>query len=674
MASRKRKYKRFKFNRQRFSKKMQEKLVLIFVITLLAFVVLIGRVTHINATRGSDYTRVVLRGQTQISRNIPFERGSIVDRNGVVLATNERVFNVILDVFVMTSREASIEPSIGVLSYVFDIDEDVVRELIQERPHSSYEILMRGVGFDRVREFNYYIQNREHGRLIQGIWFEEDFNRIYPLGSLASPLIGFCGAGNVGVLGIEKHYNEVLNGTDGREYGFFGAETTVERTIQPPRNGYTVVSTIDVEIQSIVERHIREFNEEHAGQVRLWQPGSRNTAVLVMNPNNGEVLAMASYPNFDLNNPSELSHIYTPEQLQEMTSEDKTHARNEMWRNFVIADPFEPGSTVKPFTVAAALDAGILSPDCTFYCGGMIHVGDHDIHCMLGVSHGYQNLAEVMALSCNVATMNIAMRMGTSIFSRYQENFGFGQFTGIDLPGEADTSGVIYTYENMMVTDLATNGFGQNFELTMIQMGAAFSSLINGGNLYAPRVVSRIQDEAGRLIQEKSPVLLRRTVSEETVALNLEYMKAVMTIGTGITANVPGYEIGGKTGTAEKLPRGMGNYLISFVGYAPFDNPEVLVFVVIDEPNVEDQTNGELVRELSVRIMADIFPILEIPMIDGFVPETGDEDDENDEYGSYHTLDDYGDGGWWYNPYGTDDWIFIPYEPIPWYEGAGYDY
>jgi stage V sporulation protein D (sporulation-specific penicillin-binding protein) len=346
-----------------------------------------------------------------------------------------------------------------------------------------------------------------------------------------------------------------------------------------------------------------------------------------------------------------------------------------MWRNFVIANPFEPGSTVKPFTVAAALDSGVLSSYCTFYCGGMLHVGEHDINCAWQVSHGQQNLAEVVAFSCNVATMNIAMGMGTSIFSRYQEIFGFGQFTGVDLPGEADTSGVIYTYENMMITDLATNGFGQNFELTMIQMGAAFSSLINGGNLYAPRVVSQIQDEAGRVIEMKSPVLLRRTISDETVELGLEYMRAVMTIGTGITANVPGYEIGGKTGTAEKLPRDQGNYMISFIGYAPFDEPEVLIYVVIDEPNVEDQTNGELVRELSVSIMADIFPILEIPMIEGFVPEVNQEDEE-DEYdnGYYNNLGEYDEGGWWYNPYGTSDWIFIPYESIPWYEGDGYGY
>jgi stage V sporulation protein D (sporulation-specific penicillin-binding protein) len=395
-----------------------------------------------------------------------------------------------------------------------------------------------------------------------------------------------------------------------------------------------------------------------------------------MNPNNAEVLAMASYPSFDLNNPSDITHAFTPEQLQEMSSEDQNRAKNELWRNFVIADPFEPGSTVKPFTIAAALDAGILTRYCTFYCGGMLHVGGHNINCAWQVSHGYQDLAEVMAFSCNVATMNIAMGMGTSIFSRYQEIFGFGQFTGIDLPGEVDTSGVIYSYEDMRITDLATNGFGQNFELTMMQMSVAFSSLINGGNLYAPRVVSHIQDEAGRIIEMKSPVLLRRTISDETVELNLEYMRAVMTIGTGITANVPGYEIGGKTGTAEKLPRGQGNYIISFIGYAPFDNPEVLIYVVIDEPNVEDQTNGELVRELSVRIMADIFPILGIPMIEGFVPEAvNDEDDEEGESdnGYYNNVGEY-EEGWWYNPEGTSDWIFIPYEPIPWYEGDGYGY
>ena len=632
--------KKIRFKKQKFSKIMQEKLVLIFVFTILAFVVLIGRVTHINATRGEDYTRVVLRHQAHSSRSIPFVRGDILDRNGVVLATNVRVYNIILDVAIMKSNEEFIEPTLNALNEVFGVDPKLTRNIMEERPHSSYERLVVGIELNQLRQFEEFVENNEDGHLIRGVWAEEDFKRIYPHGSLASSLIGFCGAGNIGAFGIEDYYNAVLNGIDGREYGFFGVEFGAERAIQPPINGDTVVSTIDVAIQSIVEEHILEFNQTHAGGVRPNESGSRNTAVLVMNPNNGEIIAMANYPSFDLNNPNDLSHVFTQEQLRNMDDETIANARNKLWRNFVIASTFEPGSTVKPFTVAAALESGALQGDEYFYCGGMLHVGDFDIHCVLRTGHGGMSLTDVMAVSCNVATMNIAKKIGIADFTRYQEVFGFGQFTGIDLPAEADTSGVIYTYDNMMITDLVTNSFGQNFEVTMIQMGMAFSSIINGGNLYAPRVVYQIQDENGRMLETNSPVLLRRTISESTWESNKEQLLAVMTRGTGVPANVPGYEIGGKTGTAEKLPREQGNYLLSFIGFAPLNNPQVLVYVVIDEPNVYDQTESDLVRILSSRIMADIFPLLEIPMIEGFEPVEVNEF----EYWNYEQVWDYGLG------------------------------
>ena len=630
-----------RFKKQKFSRIMQEKLVLIFVFTILAFVVLIGQVTHINATRGEDYTRVVLRHQANNRRNIPFVRGDILDRNGVVLATNVRVYNVILDVAVMSSREEFIEPTLNALEEVFDLDPDMIRGIMEERPHSSFERLMFGIELSEWRQFDEFVENSEDGHLIHGVWAEEDSRRIYPHGSLASSLIGFCGTGNVGAFGIEDYYNSVLNGIDGREYGSFGVQLGVERAIQPPQNGDTVVSTIDVAIQSIVEEHILEFNQSHADGPREGESGSRNTAVLVMNPNNGEIIAMANYPSFDLNNPNDLSHIFTQQQLGMMNDDALTDARNRLWRNFVIASPFEPGSTVKPFTVAAALESGALQGDEYFYCGGMLHVGGFDIHCIRQTAHGRMSLSDVMAVSCNVASMSIAMEVGVPAFTHYQEVFGFGQFTGIDLPGEADTSGVIYTYENMMITDLATNAFGQNFEVTMLQMGVAFSSLINGGNLYAPRVVRQIQDENGRVLETHSPVLLRRTISESTWEANQEHLLAVMTRGTGIQAGVPGYEIGGKTGTAEKLPRDQGNYLLSFIGFAPLEAPEVLIFVVIDEPNVYNQTDSDLVRGLSSRIMADIFPLLEIPMIEGFEPVDVESDEL--EYWSGEQVSYYGE-------------------------------
>ena len=630
MARQKHMVRKLKLGRQKFSGKMQKKLVLIFVLTILAFLVLIGRVTHIGATRGGEYTRLVLSQQTFENRIIPFQRGNIVDRNGMILATSQRVYNVILDVFVLTAREQSVEPTIRAVVYTLGIDEGLIRSTIEEHPYSRYQILAREVSFERARAFYNYIEDSEHGSLINGIWLEDSFLRIYPYNSLASSLIGFSASCSLGVLGIEKQYNDILSGINGREFGYFATETSLERTIQSPRNGHTVVTTIDVTVQSIVERHIREFNEANAGRVRQGEPGSNVTAVLVMDPNNGEILAMAHTPGFDLNSPHDLSVIYSREQISMMTSEERYDARNALWRNFAVSDTFEPGSTVKSFTVVAGLETGVLQNDDWFYCGGMLPVADFDIHCHLRTGHGQIDVEGVVAFSCNVATMLMAKEIGAEDFVRYQEIFGFGQYTGIDLPGEANTRDLIYHADNMRITDLATNAFGQNFNVTMIQVASAFSSLVNGGNLYVPRVVRQIQDETGRVIESKPPILLRRTVSDATVADAIDQFEAVMVYGTGISANVPGYIIGGKTGTAEKLPRDQGNYLLSFIGFAPLENPQVLIYVVIDEPNIPVQSDGEYVRRLSMNIMKEIFPHLNIP-IAYYV-----EKDEGEDYGSQY--------------------------------------
>ncbi|MCL2865728.1 MAG: penicillin-binding transpeptidase domain-containing protein [Lachnospiraceae bacterium] len=606
---------RIRVRKQKFSPRMQKKLVLIFVLTILAFVVLIGRVTYINATRGSDFTRAVLDQQAFGSRIIPFRRGDIVDRNGITLATNERVYNVILDVYVMTSREQFVEPTVQVLADIFGINENHVRQIIADRPNSRYEILAHRVSFEMAREFNRFLEEEDTEYLVRGVWLEEGFLRIYPYGALAAELIGFTVDGNLGVMGIEQYYNDILNGTDGREYGFFATDSSLERTMQAPLNGHTVVSTIDLTVQSIVDRHVREFNETHANGYRMGEPGSKNTAVLVVDPRNGDILAMSSYPTFDLNNPRDLSAFYTEEELAVMSNEAQLDVLNALWRNFVVVDTFEPGSTVKPFTIAAGLETGALHEDAVFYCGGVLTVGDFDIQCWLRTGHGVVTMSDMIAQSCNVATMQMGMEIGFEDFTRYQTIFGFGQFTGIDLLGEPDTAGLIYHFADMMITDLATNAFGQNFNVTMIQMGAAFSSLINGGNLFVPRVVRQIQDESGRVIEARPPVLLRRTISDATLEMLADYLRATMVSGTGVTADVPGYEVGGKTGTAEKLPRDQGNHLTSFIGYAPLHNPEVLIYVVIDEPNVADQANGEYVRQLSYRIMSEIFPHLNIPQI-----------------------------------------------------------
>ena len=598
---------------KKFPIRMQRKLVMLFMAVILAFVVLIGRITYINVTKGSRYTKIVLDQQNYDSRTIPFKRGDIVDCNGTKIASSERVYNVILDVVVMTDKDEYIQPTIDVLKDCFGIEEQAVREAMEEKPDSRYVILKENVDYETAQKFNEIDGDDENYPNVSGIWLEEDYIRTYPYQALASDVIGFTYAGNAGAIGIEYAYNDVLNGTDGREYGYFDTESSVERTVKAARNGNTVVSTIDITLQSIVEKCILEFNEKHEGNGEL---GSKNTAVIIMNPNSGEILAEASYPNFDLNDPRDMTALYTDEEWEKMTEEEQLNAMSELWRNFCVSDAYEPGSTMKPFTVAAGLETGALTGDETYYCDGSLHVGDYDIGCHLRTGHGTQTVQDAVANSCNVAVMKMAEAIGVEDFSRYQHIFGFGEYTGIDLPAEANTSALLYTADDMSSVDLATNSFGQSFNVTMTQMASGFCSLINGGYYYEPHVVKQIQDEDGNVIETKEPVLLRKTISAETSEQIKTYLKATMEYGTGKRAQIEGYDIGAKTGTAEKLPRGNGNYILSYIGYAPQENPEVLVYVVIDEPNVESQDNSELVLELSKSIMEEAFPYMGITTIE----------------------------------------------------------
>lgn len=590
---------------------MQRKLVMLFVGVILAFAVLVGRITYINASNGDKYSKVVLDQQQYGSRTIPFKRGDIVDRNGTKLATSTRVYNVILDVKVMLSDEKYVEPTIKVLKDCFDIKEEDVRKLIEESPSSRYTILLKGIDYEKAKEFEKIDEDNENYPNVNGVWLEEDYVRTYPYNTLASDVLGFTVDGNVGSNGIEAYYNSVLNGTDGREYGYQDEGATYEKTVKEPENGKTVVSTIDLQVQSIVEKHILAFNEAHKNEAWAGE-GSKNTAVIVMNPQNGEILAEASYPNYDLNNPRDLSNYYTEEEIAAMSDEEKLDTLNYMWNNFCVSETYEPGSTIKPFTVAAGLDLGVLTGNESYVCGGMLHVGDHDIHCNNRRGHGTQTLKRVVENSCNVGLMQIGQQIGVENFVKYQKVFGFGEYCGIDLPGEASTAGLIYTAENMDSASLATNAFGQNFNVTMTQLAASFCSLVNGGDYYEPHVVKQIQDENGNVTENKNPVLMKKTISKETSEIVKDYMLGVVSEGTGSTAAVEGYAVGGKTGTAEKQPRGNEKYVLSFIGYAPQENPQVVVYVAIDEVNSSTPSNGKFAPQLAADIMTEIFPYLGI--------------------------------------------------------------
>ena len=629
--SKRKKRNSFHFLKRKFSKIMQKKLVLLFSLVVLAFAILIGRIIQINAMNGEKYTKVVLDQQQYDSRVIPFRRGDIVDRNGTKLATSERVYNVILDVKAMLEKDEYQEPTIKVLKDCFGIAEEDVEELVESSPESRYNILLKGVDYNTAKEFEAIDEDEEKHPNVKGIWLEEDYVRKYPYNSLASDVIGFSNADDVGTIGLEASYNAILNGVDGREYGYLEEGALLERTIKEAENGNTIVSTIDAELQKIVEKHILEFNEAYKDNVEKGN-GSLNTAVIIADPQSGEILAQASYPNFDLNKPRDISAYYTEKELKKMKEEEKVEILNNLWRDFCVSDSYEPGSTAKPFTVAAGLETGKIRGNEVYTCGGSLVVAEdtEPINCHYTAGHGTQTIAQSIANSCNVAMMEMIKVIGAEDFYRYQSIFGFGAQTGIDLPGEAE--GILQDPELVGPVDLATNSFGQNFNVTMEQMVAGMSALINGGNYYEPHVVKQIQDENGNVIETKESVLKKRVISEQTSTMLKQYMKTVMEgTGTGASAAVEGYDIGGKTGTAEKYPRNSGKHLLSFIGYAPQDEPEVLIYVVIDEPNTESQEDSSLVLNLARSIMEEAFPYMNISTIDGqpvVAPEQPEEDQQ----------------------------------------------
>ena len=600
---------------KKFPKKMKIKLVGVFTAIVLAFVFLTGRAAALNLTKGDEYQKQVMSQMRSGSQTIPFKRGDILDTNGTALATSERSYNVILDVAGLletktTYQNKRINATVEALVSAFGLDEPELREILQDQADSRYVILKSNVDYETGRDFQSQMdQNAD----IVCVTLEDSYVRTYPYGTLASDVIGFTSSGNVGTIGLEAYYNSELNGTDGKRTGYLSSGSSSESVIQSPTDGNSIVTTIDANLQAIVEKHILALNErlrdnDHEGE------GTKNTAVIIMDPNTGAILAEASYPNFDLNNPRDLSEYYTKEEQEAMTDEERLDTLNALWRNFCVSDTFEPGSTMKPFTMAAGFETGKLTGNETYVCTGSYSYEGvaNPVSCIARNGHGTETLKQVLENSCNVGMMQIAEVLGADDFCRYQHLFGFGEYTGIDLPGEGDTSNLLYSADNMQPIDLGTNSFGQNFNVTMTQLAAGFCSLINGGNYYEPYLVKEIRNANGDVVETKTPVLARKTVSQETCDILKDYMYGVVQEGSGTSAQVEGYAIGGKTGTAEKLPRSEGKNLNSFIGYAPQENPEVMIYVIVDEPNLAQQAASYLATGLAADIMEEAFPYLNI--------------------------------------------------------------
>lgn len=604
---------------------MKRKLAGLFVVIVLALVGLAVRITFINTSKGEQYRKQVLvQSQQQYgSKTLPFKRGDILDSNGTVLATSEKVYNLILDCKVVNSHTEGkyLEPTVETLVNVLGQDEYKVRSLLNETEtkNSQYQILATGLTITDKKAFEDYLEGTEEDPLteeeeeyrsyIKGIWFEDIYDRQYPLGSLACDVIGFTYDGNLAEWGLEGYYSNVLNGVDGRRYGYFNDDSDVEQTLIEPIDGNSIVTTLDVNIQQIVEKYIAQFNTEMSGGTEGGS-GAKNIGVIVMDPNDASILAMASNNPYDLNNSRDLTPFYSADVINAMSSEQKIEALNSIWKNYCISESFEPGSTVKPVFVAAALENGTLTGTEVFDCDGFENVSGRDIKCSNNSGHGQLTLSEVIQYSCNDGMMHMAEDMGVEDFIEYQKIFNFGLKTGIDLSGEA--SGILFTEETMGTVELATSSFGQGFTCTMIQEAAAMCSAINGGYYYQPQLVRKILSADGTTVKNIEPVLLKQTVSTEVSSEIRSYMQAAVENGTCAISKVDGYSSGGKTGTAQKIPRGNGKYLVSFIGFAPANDPEVLIYVVVDEPNAEHQDDSSYPQQIAKNIMTEVLPYMNI--------------------------------------------------------------
>lgn len=611
---------------RKFGSDNRKKLVIIFVILLVFICILIGRLIFINLTSSDKYARIVMAQMDYDSKTIPFKRGDIRDRNGTVLAASEKVYNLVLDPYVvLNSNGECTKPTAEAIEEFFGIDASEVYKVLDDSPESRYIVMAKELDYDTVKAYQNFMDSedesdKEKSAYVKGIWFKEEYLRKYPYDSLAAALIGFTVKGNEGTWGIEGYYNDMLNGTDGREYGYLSEESDFERTTVGAVNGYNVVSTIDLNIQRIVEKYITKLNNER---------GSENTGVIVANPNTGEILAMASAPTFNLNDPRDLSTYFTEDEIEAMSDEEIVNFYNKVWRNFCVSDTFEAGSTIKPLTIGAALDEHKVSTEDSFFCDGGEDLfdgsGTQHIACHNTYGHGTTTLQEAIMWSCNDALMQIGAKLGTSDMLRYHHLYGFGEYTGIDLPGEASAESLIFNESTMGSFELATSAFGQGFNLSMVQMVAAFSSIVNGGHYYRPHVVKEIVTDGGNVVKSFDKVLVQNTLSEETCNWLKEAMHQTVSDDgvntTGTAARVEGYTIGGKTGTAEKVPRGSGKYVVSFIGFAPVENPQVVVYVVVDELQ-DNQEDSSTPTKMAGDILSEVLPYLQI------FPSTGTESGE----------------------------------------------
>lgn len=565
---------------------IRRKELIVFVCAGLMLIGLVGRLAYLMIFE-ADYYQEKAENLHERERQIKAARGEIIDANGVVLATNKTVCTI----SVIHSQITDAEEVIRILTQELGIDEATVRKKVEKV--SSRELIKSNVEKeigDRIREYE-----------LDGVKVDEDFKRYYPYNELASKVLGFTGSDNQGIIGLEVKYEEYLKGQNGTILTTTDArgielEGIAEERMEPIA-GKTLQLSLDYNIQKYAQQAAEKAMEEKkADQV----------AILIMNPQNGEIYAMVNVPEFNLNEPFSLETLQL--ETAPADEEQKQDLLNQMWRNTCINDTYEPGSIFKVFTTAAALEAGELSVNDNFYCPGYRIVEDRRIRCHKTTGHGSETFPQGIQNSCNPVFIDIGLRLGSEGFYKYFKQLGLTKKTGVDLPGEAAT--ITHKIENVGLVELATMSFGQSFQITPIQVATMVSSTINGGVRVTPHLGVRVLDEDGKVVKEFS-YDTERVLSKETSETMKELLESVVSEGGGKNAIIEGYEIGGKTATSQTLPRSAHKYISSFVGFAPADNPQVLALCIIYNPQGV-YYGGTIAAPVVKTIFENILPYLGI--------------------------------------------------------------
>jgi len=586
-------------------------ILIIIVVILITAILLTGRLTYLIIFKSEEYAARA-KALHERERPIKAERGSIYDINGVEIATNKPVCTI----SVIHNQITEPERVIKVLSEELGLSEEYVRKRVEKV--SSIERIKSNVNketADRIREYK-----------LGGVMVDEDYKRYYPYGSLASKVIGFTGSDNQGVIGLEVKYEEYLKGINGTiltlttAYGV-EIENAAEDRITP-QPGNDLYLTLDVNIQKYAEQAAYKVMEAK---------GADNVKLIVMNPNNGEIYAMVNAPEFDLNNPYNLINEIAQDYVGETLSSEKLNELlNGMWRNACISDTYEPGSAFKIVTTTAALEEKVLSLDDRFFCPGYKRVEDRIIRCHKAGGHGSQSFVEGIMNSCNPVFMEVGARVGVKKTYEYYKKLGLFNKTGVDIPGEANS--IMHDIEDIGAVELATMSFGQSFQITPLQLLTAASAIINGGTLVTPHFGREIRSRDGRLIKTLTYETKENVISKETSETMKQLLEAVVSGGTGKRAYLPGFRVGGKTATSEKLPRRSGKYISSFIGFAPADDPQVIALVLIDEP-VGIYYGGTVAAPVIADLFNSILPYM------GIEPKYTEEELKQYEVGTFEVPD-----------------------------------